>query len=292
MLGWRLVMSAVLIPVFAGLFWVDHRLGAGAPVLLVLALLLGWRCAWEMVLLLRPRFPEVRWLPCAVCIAVLTLSAWLPHWGFMPSIKMGLLGLTLLAWGGCVLGLFMVEAWRYEQPGARMETLAAETLIVSYLGGLLAVTVQLRWVAGADLGYLVLGSMVIATKMGDVGAYTLGRLFGRRKMAPRLSPGKTWAGFAGALIGAALGTLLWLQWCTPLFDPQRSPPAWHWSVLYGMIIGLVGLVGDLCESMIKRDMGQKDAAPLMPGFGGLLDLLDSILFAGPVAYVLWLLLPP
>jgi phosphatidate cytidylyltransferase len=62
-------------------------------------------------------------------------------------------------------------------------------------------------------------------------------------------------------------------------------------VCYGLIIGLVGLVGDLCESLIKRDVGRKDSAALMPGFGGLLDLLDSILYAGPVAYVLWRTLP-
>ena len=62
-------------------------------------------------------------------------------------------------------------------------------------------------------------------------------------------------------------------------------------MFYGVVLGVVGLVGDLCESLIKRDMGQKDAAALMPGFGGLLDLLDSILYTGPVAYVLWVVLP-
>jgi phosphatidate cytidylyltransferase len=62
-------------------------------------------------------------------------------------------------------------------------------------------------------------------------------------------------------------------------------------VLYGIIMGLVGLIGDLCESLIKRDVGQKDSAPLFPGFGGLLDLLDSVIYAGPVAYLLWLTLP-
>ena len=61
--------------------------------------------------------------------------------------------------------------------------------------------------------------------------------------------------------------------------------------MFGLVIGVVGLGGDLCESLIKRDMGHKDSAELMPGFGGLLDLLDSILFAGPAAYVLWLILP-
>ena len=70
-----------------------------------------------------------------------------------------------------------------------------------------------------------------------------------------------------------------------------GPSGLFWSIVYGAIIGLAGLVGDLCESLVKRDLGKKDAASLLPGFGGLLDLLDSILYAGPVAYVPWKVLP-
>ena len=171
-----------------------------------------------------------------------------------------------------------------------METLAAGILAVSYIGAPLALTAQLRWVHGAGAGYYVLASVIIATKMGDVGAYTAGRLFGKRKMAPALSPGKTWAGFVGALVGAGASGWAWLHVAAPLFSAVAAPPAAGWSLTYGVVLGFVGLCGDLCESLIKRDMGQKDAAALMPGFGGLLDLLDSILFAGPVAYVFWLLL--
>lgn len=284
-------MSALLIPAFVGLFWADHRAGGAAQILFVVCLLLGLRCAWEMVLLLRPRFPEVQFFPCAACVAALAAAAWLPHSVNMTLQGLGALGPAGLTYAICILGLLGYEASRYEQPGQRMESLGGHLLIVSYVGLLLAATVQLRWVAGAQLGYLALGSMVIAVKMGDTGAYTFGRLFGKRKMSPKLSPGKTWAGFVGALVGAALGAWAWLTIATPLFDSAARPPAWYWSVLYGTVLGVVGLVGDLCESLIKRDMGQKDAAALMPGFGGLLDLLDSILYAGPVAYVLWLVLP-
>ena len=74
-------------------------------------------------------------------------------------------------------------------------------------------------------------------------------------------------------------------------DSDWTPPAAHWAILYGVAVGIVGLTGDLCESLIKRDVERKDSAALLPGFGGLLDLLDSVLYAGPVAYVLWLVLP-
>ena len=290
MLGWRLAISALLIPGFIALCWIDHRLGDAAPVLFLLALLLGLRCAWEMVQLLRPRFHEIRFAPCAIGVAALVLSAWTPHWFQFGNRLQGAAGTIGTAFSLCVLGLMVFEAVRFRQAGARMETLAAHVLTVAYPGLLLAVTAQLRWVAGGAHGYVVLGSLVIAAKLGDTSAYTFGRLFGKRKMAPALSPGKTWAGFAGALIGAGIGGWAWLQFASPWLA-DAPPPPWHWAAGYGVVVGFVGLVGDLCESLIKRDMGQKDAAPLMPGFGGVLDLLDSILFAGPVAYLLWLWLP-
>ena len=78
-------------------------------------------------------------------------------------------------------------------------------------------------------------------------------------------------------------------------DPNAryvSPAGWERILAYGLVIAIVGMVGDLCESLIKRDLGKKDSAPLMPGFGGLLDLLDSVIFTGPIAYLLWLAWPP
>jgi phosphatidate cytidylyltransferase len=85
--------------------------------------------------------------------------------------------------------------------------------------------------------------------------------------------------------------MLWFALVTPLFDRTWPRPDWHWTALYGLILGAVGLIGDLCESLIKRDVGKKDSAILLPGFGGLLDLVDSVLYAGPVAYMLWKALP-
>ena len=293
MLGWRLVISAVLIPALIGIFVLDHRAGASAPWLLVLAVLLAARGAWEMIHLLRARIavPDSR-LTIACTIAVVA-SSWLgprsDAAGGLPAVAA--LGPVALSFAFCVLVLFVLRAAAYREPGGTAEALGAEVLTVAYVGVLLAITAQLRWVAGAEAGYLVLGSLVIATKCGDIGAYTLGRLFGKRKMVPRLSPGKTWMGALGALLGSALATWAWLRFATPWLVSGALPPAWYWSVLYGAVLGAVGLVGDLCESLIKRDVGRKDSAPLLPGFGGLLDLIDSVIYAGPVAWLLWVLLP-
>jgi phosphatidate cytidylyltransferase len=192
---------------------------------------------------------------------------------------------------GVVLMLFIAGAIRYRQPGNNMETLSAEMTTVAYIGVLLAVTAQLRWVGGVELGYYALASVLVAAKSGDIGAYVFGKNIGGPKMAPLLSPGKTWAGAVGSIVGSILGGMAWMYFALPYFAPGREAGAWWWIALYSGAIGLSGMVGDLCESLIKRDVGRKDSAPLMPGFGGLLDLLDSVIFAGPVAVFMWMTLP-
>lgn len=298
MLRWRLAVSAVLIPLFFGLFWLDARLGESAPILLLLVIAIALRGAGEMVDLLWTRsFTPNRVIVTASCVLV-AAAAWWGRFGHMP-IRIpsddNTLAQVMLAYSLTVLAMFLLATYRYREPGASMETLGAELLIVSYIGVLLGVVSQLRWVAGADAGYLVIGSLLVVTKGGDVGAYFFGRLFGKRKMVPHLSPGKTWAGGVGALVGSALSAVLWLQFATPMFTPTGAAtwvaPDWISAAVYGLILGITGLIGDLCESLIKRDVGKKDSARLLPGFGGLLDLIDSVLYAGPVAYVLWKALP-
>lgn len=296
MLGWRLLVSATLIPLLFGLFYLDQRAGSSAPWLLGLCWLLIFRGTWEITQLLtvrnlKPGYPLVCLLSLLICNA-----AWLP-W-LVPSLQTGAndpqtLSLALLSvtYAISVLLLFLKNAIRFQEPGQTMEVLGAELLGVSYVGFLLAMLAELRWVAGPQTGYLALGALIISAKLGDVGGYTFGRLWGKKKLVPRLSPGKTWMGGFGAIFGASLGAWLWLQFTPSLFNDSWSAPAWYWSILFGAIIGVVGLVGDLCESLIKRDVGKKDSAELLPGFGGLLDLLDSPLYAGPVAFLLWKLLP-
>ncbi len=99
-------------------------------------------------------------------------------------------------------------------------------------------------------------------------------------------------GGLGAVLGAALGSSVWLQFGPGWLSSDREPTSIVFAIVFGAIVGVVGLVGDLAESLIKRDVEKKDSAALMPGFGGLLDLLDSILYAGPVAWILWQILPP
>ena len=298
MLIWRLLVSAILIPLFAGAFYLDMRLGPSAPILLAIILTLALCGAREMVDLLWTRSFTPNKLIVSACCVLVAAAAWWGRFGHMPiqiPSDDNTLAQVMLAYAMTILVLFLLATYRYREPGASMETLGVELLIVSYIGVLMGVFAQLRWVAGSEAGYLVIGSLLVVTKGGDVGAYILGRLFGRRKLVPLLSPGKTWAGAVGALIGSASSAVLWLHFATPLFSPTGEalwqPPWWLVSAVYGLILGVTGLIGDLCESLIKRDVGKKDSSTLLPGFGGLLDLMDSVLYASPVAYVLWKTLP-
>ena len=115
-------------------------------------------------------------------------------------------------------------------------------------------------------------------KCCDIGAYFTGRLLGRHRMTPVLSPKKTWEGAAGGLVAGGAG------------GHRHQPPgpaccaADLAAVGFGLTVGLAGMLGDLAESLIKRDCQQKDASQVVPGFGGVLDVVDSIVFAAPVAY--------
>ena len=300
MLRQRLLVSSLLIPSLVGLFAWDHQLGARAPVLLVLVTVLAARLAFELVQLLHRRDLGASWPLSGIGAAVLVIAGWSDQ--FWQSVCECLAGGTSLervagALSIVVLVLLLVHALRFREPGASLGGPSGDVLVVVYTGFLLVVTVQLRWTPGPELGYLALGSLVAAAKMGDTGAYTLGRLFGRKKLHPRLSPGKTWMGALGAVLGAALGAVAWLEWGRTAFDTgslqtASGPPVWLWAALYGAVIGVAGLIGDLCESLMKRDAEVKDSAALFPGMGGALDLLDSVLYAGPIAWLFWTLWPP
>ncbi|NQV23103.1 MAG: phosphatidate cytidylyltransferase [Rhodopirellula sp.] len=296
MLGWRILISVILIPVLIGIFVLDHRAGESAPYLFALSLLLVWRAAYEFADLLKTRSFSPSFMLIGGCSTLIVAATWLPHLD-LSTIGVTLPGtlstsdFALVVFGLSILAAFLRGAIRYREPGTTMETLGADILGIAYLGVLISVTVQLRWVAGVQAGYLVLASLVIGAKCGDIGGYTLGRLFGKKKLVPTLSPGKTQMGGIGAILGSSLAVTAWLHFAPAYFFDGGVSCNFIWSLVYGAIIGVVGLVGDLAESLIKRDVGKKDSAVLMPGFGGLLDLLDSVLYAGPVAVLLWRVLP-
>jgi phosphatidate cytidylyltransferase len=130
-------------------------------------------------------------------------------------------------------------------------------------------------------GHLYLLYFVLITKFSDSGAYVVGSLFGRHKMIPRISPGKTWEGFAGAIIVSIAASVIFAR-CMAAQMPALT--TLH-AVILGGILGVSAVVGDLIESIFKREAGVKDSGKFFPGIGGILDLLDSILFNAPIMYL-------
>ncbi|MEH0981175.1 phosphatidate cytidylyltransferase [Micromonospora sp. CPCC 205556] len=178
---------------------------------------------------------------------------------------------------GLLVTVLGTMIWRLgDGPAGFQRDLTAATLIavyVPFLGGFAALLA-----AVPDDGHLRVLLTLVAVVLSDTGGYAAGVSFGKHPMAPSISPKKSWEGFAGSVGAAAAGSalLIWL-----LFDV----PPW-WGALFGVAVSGAAVLGDLAESMIKRDLGVKDMSNLLPGHGGLMDRLDSILFAVPTAYLL------
>jgi phosphatidate cytidylyltransferase len=155
---------------------------------------------------------------------------------------------------------------------------------VIYVGWLISYVIWLRSLPGittvwpfppASLGAWLVLYVCATTWSADAGAYFVGARYGRRKLAPTLSPKKTVEGAVGGLLASSLMSIAWGSWV--------HLPLIHCLVL-GPVIGMLAQVGDLCESAIKRDLGIKDFGGIMPGHGGVLDRFDSVLFTAPIAY--------
>jgi phosphatidate cytidylyltransferase len=140
-------------------------------------------------------------------------------------------------------------------------------------------------------GGVLLGLPVVLTWATDIGAYTVGRTFGGRKLIPSVSPGKTVSGAVGGVVWSV--ALAWLYVAFVLRPAAQLAMTFMGIVLFGVVISVVAQIGDLFESLLKREANVKDSSNLLPGHGGVLDRLDSLFFVLPVAHLLlgWLLIP-
>ncbi len=192
-------------------------------------------------------------------------------------------GLYAPIWIYCAAALFwiiLVPLWMWRRPRmdgrALLLTAGAIALVPAF-----AAAVDLRSVRPS-----LLVAVLATVWISDSAAYLVGRRFGKRKLAPFISPGKTWEGVAGALAAVALYALAWASLSGPAglpLGPGRAQlgPVWILPVLLGLAVA--GMIGDLLESLIKRQAGVKDSGALLPGHGGVLDRIDAPLAMLPLA---------
>jgi phosphatidate cytidylyltransferase len=189
------------------------------------------------------------------------------------------------AFTAIVMLSFLVQSAQFEKPGGTMARISGTLLAIAYVGLLGSFIIQMRWLDGKYHGLIPLVYLVSTAKGGDTGAYTMGRLAGRNKLWPRLSPNKTIEGaVGGAAFGVAAALIVTL---VAKYLLRCEHLGFGTTIGFGLVVGAAAQLGDLMESMIKRDCERKDASETLPGFGGVLDVLDSLLFAGPVAYGFW-----
>ena len=295
MLRWRLLVAATIFAPLAGLLVADSRWHGGRPGIWLapLAVLLAVAAVGEVLALLRHKgLRPAAWSTYAGTLLVVAA-------GLVPVVQgAGEAGsradaTSLLAWPLAAVALAAVLAFagemiRYRAPGAAVVHVALAVFTVVYIGVPLTFLVALRVWHGNRWGLLALVSAIFVTKMADTGAYACGRLFGRHKMTPVLSPKKTIEGGLGGLVTAWLSACLFFYWVVPQVQgADAARPTWWGCLVYGVGLGVAGALGDLSESLLKRDMECKDSSAWLPGLGGVLDVLDSLLVAGPVAYLCW-----
>jgi phosphatidate cytidylyltransferase len=162
----------------------------------------------------------------------------------------------------------------------------AITAIATTLFGLMYVPWLLNFIQKINFYPHINGSFyvlhfILVTKFSDLGAYVTGSLFGKHKMIPRISPGKTWEGFAGAVVISTLISVGYVKLAHSKVPEMTVPHA----IALGILLSSTAVIGDLIESLFKREAGVKDSGRLFPGIGGILDLMDSLLFNAPLMYL-------
>jgi phosphatidate cytidylyltransferase len=262
----RLLTAAFLIP---GAWYLCKR--APFSYFLAAALLLTGLAAWECTKILSHRGsrPFV-WLTVPACLGVVGAFA------LKPPLVAALAVLTAAALLSPALAMLFRKTAE-----SMLDATMTTFFPVLFVGLPFAFVVGLEVIPGANGPDLLLLAMVCVT-LSDAGAYYAGSTLGTHPMAPVISPKKSWEGAVGGVVASVGGALVAHFWFF------RKLPLAH-AVSLGVVLSTAGILGDLAESMLKRAAGVKDSSALLPGHGGVLDRLDSLLVAAPVLYYYWMM---
>lgn len=208
-----------------------------------------------------------------VSITASILFATYRYWLQFIRIQHDILLLSLLAL--TLLSLFIYQNLRYGTSGV-LANCGVNCFSILYLGLLSGFCIAIR----LEFGIWHLLMFVFVVKSADIGAYAIGSILGKHKFSPKISPGKTWEGMIGAIAGSVIVAIGFACSCDIM--------VWWLAIVFGICFAFIGQLGDLAESMIKRDAEKKDSSNKVPGFGGILDIIDSPIVAAPFAYLFFI----
>lgn len=306
MLGRRLIAAAIIISCTVAMLCVDFWLGQESvlarPGLVVcgLATLFAAVAASELAHMFNNVANRVNHtIAVGATIGMLAVTCAPALWSDYPvDCPLGRFG---FAFSGVVFGLvivFVLEMMNYETlpdpKGEVIDRICRYGFILAYVGMCFGFLVPHRYLLPTTelsngYGILAIVTLIATVKLSDSFAYFAGKRFGTIKLAPKLSPGKTLQGSLGAPIGGCIAAAICIFGVAPgIFGITVQKP-WWWFLVYGILVTAAGMVGDLAESLIKRDCKTKDSSGWLPGLGGVLDILDSMIFAAPISYFLWMI---
>ncbi len=276
--AWRTIFSLIAVPI--ALFTVF----LGGPYLVTLIGTMAGVAAWEFFRMSRAGGVEPLQTPGVAITALIPVAV---HADRLQVIDVSLRWLPVVA-----IVLLGMAIW-LRGPSRRPGLAVAATLFGIVYAGLFTYAYSIRYhsyAIGAVAGSILLALPLVITWLTDVGAYLIGRSFGKKKLMPSVSPGKTIAGSVAGLTFAVVGAWLYVEFLLqPYAHLSMRPLA---VIAFGVLISVAAQTGDLAESLLKREAGVKNSSGLIPGHGGVLDRVDSLLFALPAAFLLldlWLI---
>jgi phosphatidate cytidylyltransferase len=268
----RVLLALFGIPLTLGLIY------AGGWVFVTALGVIAGIGAWELLRMTRAAGNEPLEIPGIMLAASVPL---LVHANYL-----GVFRVTLTHSVVILMALIASVIWARGTARKPLVSVALTVVAVIY-PALVSYMYPLRYhdyAVGALAGTMLVMLPITVTWATDTGAYAVGRMLGRRKLSPSVSPAKTIEGATGGLLAAVLGAWLYVRFLLVPYAQLSMLPTG--IILFGLLIGIVAQVGDLAESLFKRDAGVKDSSRLLPGHGGILDRFDSLLFVLPTAFLL------
>ncbi len=260
--------------------------------------------ALECSRMVQHRYASFDQMPGIVgCIGIM-LATMIPllaaalRWDYPANCPLGMFGLTITAALIALIGCFVWMMPGYVPGSGALERIVLSGWIAVYFGIGFAFWVAMRQIGSDRWALATVVGMIVVTKFTDAGAYFTGRALGKTKLCPSISPGKTLEGLMGGMIvGVLVSWIYFVPFMSWLFAQAGSSaessasaatvnPSGMGAILLGILLTLAGLIGDLLESMVKRETECKDSSRVLPGLGGLWDVTDSLIPAGVVGYLI------